>query len=202
MPGSSIENVKLSRLYVDSGDEPPTLQREPRLLTPGKLSVVSDRVGRAGQPSIGRRTARRSYFRTRARRAPTIGHSDDLSLVEVASGDDAAAGSHRGCRIVAALFARRPIDRLSSPATIRRPGPGREPSRSSPASGGSRSSLADTHDGFGRYSEMVGWSADGKQLYFTEVQGTSLKLLALAAATVRPIEISRDERHVAGRHLV
>lgn len=32
--------------------------------------------------------------------------------------------------------------------------------------------LADTHDGWGRYSELIGWSRDGRSLYFTEIHGT------------------------------
>src|SRR5262249_23577048 len=37
------ENVKLSRLFLIPVTSPPALQREPRMLTPGKLSVVSDK---------------------------------------------------------------------------------------------------------------------------------------------------------------
>ena len=48
-----------------------------------------------------------------------------------------------------------------------------------PATGGPPTDLADTHDGFGRHSELVGWSDDGGRLYFTEVHGTSMRLLAL-----------------------
>lgn len=32
--------------------------------------------------------------------------------------------------------------------------------------------LADTFDGFGRYSELLGWAADGQRVYFTEINGT------------------------------
>src|SRR5204862_7888224 len=42
-----------------------------------------------------------------------------------------------------------------------------------PANGTKTWTLADTHDGWGRYSEIIGWSAEGKGLvYFTEVHGT------------------------------
>ncbi|MBI1833007.1 MAG: S9 family peptidase, partial [Planctomycetes bacterium] len=40
-----------------------------------------------------------------------------------------------------------------------------------PGSNMSRS-LADTFDGFGRYSEIVGWTAGGDGIYFTEAKGT------------------------------
>ncbi len=36
--------------------------------------------------------------------------------------------------------------------------------------------LAETFDGWGRYSDLLGWSADGEKLYFTEVQGTMTRL--------------------------
>ncbi len=36
--------------------------------------------------------------------------------------------------------------------------------------------LADTFDGFGRFSEIVGWAADGRSLYFTEIHGTVTRI--------------------------
>lgn len=48
-----------------------------------------------------------------------------------------------------------------------------------PAGGGSPRPLAETFDRFGRYSELVGWSADGKRLFYTEARGTVLHLNAL-----------------------
>ena len=36
--------------------------------------------------------------------------------------------------------------------------------------------LADTFDGFGRYSEIVGWSADSTSLYFTEMKHTVVQV--------------------------
>ena len=69
-----------------------------------------------------------------------------------------------------------------------------------PPTGGSPRPLAETSDGFGRYSELVGWSADGKKLYFTEVQGTSLKLLALPLR--RPARRDQPRRgHVCRRRV-
>src|SRR5262249_19366259 len=48
-----------------------------------------------------------------------------------------------------------------------------------PANGGSSRPLAETYDHFGRYSELVGWSAHGKRLFFTEARGTVLRRGAL-----------------------
>ena len=47
---------------------------------------------------------------------------------------------------------------------------------------GEKPLVADTRDGFSRYSELVGWSADGQKLYFTEIQGTILKVPRPASA--------------------
>jgi dipeptidyl aminopeptidase/acylaminoacyl peptidase len=47
------------------------------------------------------------------------------------------------------------------------------------ATGGTSRALAETKDGFGRYSELVGWSKDQKQIYFTEIQGTSMRMMGL-----------------------
>jgi dipeptidyl aminopeptidase/acylaminoacyl peptidase len=41
-----------------------------------------------------------------------------------------------------------------------------------PARGGKARPLAGTHDGWGRFSELIGWAADSKSLYYTETHGT------------------------------
>ena len=64
-----------------------------------------------------------------------------------------------------------------------------------PAVGGTARPLSDTADGFGRYSELVGWSAEGTRLFFTEAQGTNLKLLAMP---VFRADVA-NERDPAGR---
>ena len=42
-----------------------------------------------------------------------------------------------------------------------------------PAKGGKAIALAGTADYWGRYSELIGWSADSKSLYYTEMIGTT-----------------------------
>lgn len=39
--------------------------------------------------------------------------------------------------------------------------------------------LAETQDGFGRYSELIGWASDGDRVYATEMNGTKLRVIAL-----------------------
>jgi dipeptidyl aminopeptidase/acylaminoacyl peptidase len=48
-----------------------------------------------------------------------------------------------------------------------------------PAKGGVPRALADTSDDFGRYSQLIGWSADGDEVYYSEIQGTEWKVLAM-----------------------
>ncbi len=67
-----------------------------------------------------------------------------------------------------------------------------------PAAGGQPAQLAETSDGWGRYSELVGWSADGKKLYFTEAHDMSLKLLALPLDGGAPEAISDDQACLHG----
>jgi dipeptidyl aminopeptidase/acylaminoacyl peptidase len=45
-----------------------------------------------------------------------------------------------------------------------------------PAAGGKAHELGETFDGFGRSSEIIGWSADSKGVYFTEVKGTATRI--------------------------
>jgi dipeptidyl aminopeptidase/acylaminoacyl peptidase len=45
--------------------------------------------------------------------------------------------------------------------------------------GGSPRPLAETFDRWGRYSELIGWSADGKRLFYTECRRTQVTLNAL-----------------------
>jgi dipeptidyl aminopeptidase/acylaminoacyl peptidase len=47
------------------------------------------------------------------------------------------------------------------------------------ATGGKPLALKTTYDEFGRYSEIVGWSPDGKQIYFTEMHGTNYRIMAM-----------------------
>ena len=59
--------------------------------------------------------------------------------------------------------------------------------------GGERArALAPTHDEFGRYSEIIGWSADGQGVLFTEMRGTYLQVSRL------PIDKSPDKFPLPG----
>jgi NADH:ubiquinone oxidoreductase subunit E len=183
------QDVKLSRLFLVPVMSPPTLQPQPRLLTPGNLSVVSDknRPGRANFDwSPDSHTIVFAHARTPR---PDDWPSEDLSLVEVASGTlrplvrTAAAES-------SPLYSPDGQSIAFTASNIPPTWAGKRTVQVVPASGGSPRRLADTQDGFGRYSELVGWSEGGDKLYFTEVLGANLKLLALPLDGPS-IEISR-----------
>ncbi len=53
--------------------------------------------------------------------------------------------------------------------------------------------LADTHDDFGRYSELVGWSAEGQHLIFSEIHGTRWRLAKLPVDGTSPSYLSNGQ---------
>jgi dipeptidyl aminopeptidase/acylaminoacyl peptidase len=61
-----------------------------------------------------------------------------------------------------------------------------------PAGGGTPRQLAETFDRFGSASELLGWSADGKRLFYTEARGTVVRLNALPLNGA-PEEISKGD---------
>ncbi len=172
------ENVKHSRLYVVSVDESPSLQRDLLAISPKDRSIASDaaRAGRAAldwSPDSGK-----IVFAHCQSPQPDDWASSHLSIVDCASSaitdlanTPAAEGtpfySPDGSSIVFTLS--------DVPATWA----GARRLAIIATSGGSVHLLPETSDGFGRYSEIVGWSADGTKIYFTEMQGTSLRLQAM-----------------------
>jgi dipeptidyl aminopeptidase/acylaminoacyl peptidase len=182
------ENVKMLRLYVLPVTTPPRRQKA-RLLTRGDFSVGSGRTGRANFDwSPDSKTIVFSHTRTPA---PNDWPSADLSLVDATTG------------IVKPLVQTKAAEfsPLYSPdgkwiAYLASDDPptwgGARKVRVIGATGGASRALADTSDSFGRFSELVGWSADSDKLYFTEMQGTSLKLLALPLKGP-PVAISRAD---------
>ena len=189
------ENIKMSRLHVIPFTAPPRVQREARVLTPGNFSVGSgSRAGRAPFDwSPDGKTIVFSHTRTPR---PDDWPSADLSLIDVASGAVKPLASTKAAEY-SPLYSPdgKWIAYVASDNPPTWPGVGKV--QVVPSSGGDPQPLADTADGFGRYSELIGWSADGGKLYFTEAQGTSLKLLALPLKGP-PVLISRKEGMASG----
>lgn len=172
------ENIKRQRLYVMAVKAPPELVSEPRQLTEGELNIAIDsaRPGRAAFDwSPDGKTICFSHTKS-----PHADHwpSADLSLINVASkkvtpllGTPAAEGSPRYSpdgQTIAFVGS-------DNPPTWA----GRRRIYVLPANGGVPRPLADTADDFGRYSELIGWNENGKELLYSEIQGVDWKLLAM-----------------------
>lgn len=59
-----------------------------------------------------------------------------------------------------------------------------------PASGGAPSKLGETHDG---QQVLIGWSADGTQIYFSEAHGTNVRLCAMDVEAGAVTELNSGE---------
>jgi dipeptidyl aminopeptidase/acylaminoacyl peptidase len=172
------ENVKLHRIYTTPFTGVSGAVVAPRLLTPGTLCVNLEggKPGRAAfdwSPDGGSIVF--SHVRT-----PSPDHwpTADLSRVRVADGkiepllatpsaEFAPACSPDGKWIAVVISANPPT--WAGDARV----------HLLPVAGGPPQALAKTPDGFGRYSEIVGWSSDSRQVYVAETRGTDLALLAL-----------------------
>lgn len=166
-------NIKMSRLYVIPMDK----AGEPRLLTQGAFSVGNEsgadkRGGYDWSPDS--KTIVFSHTRTPD---PDDWPSADLSLVDVSTGAVKPLA-----RTQAAEFSPFFSPDGQSIAYVASDNP---PTWAGTAAvqvvsiNGSPRQLAETFDRFGRYSEIIGWSADGQRLFFTEARGTVLRLGAL-----------------------
>lgn len=168
------ENIKMSRLYVVNVTTP----TEPKLLTRGAYSVGtesgSDRRGGYDWSPDGK-TIVISHTRTPY---PDDWPTADLSLVDVNSGTVKPLVQTKAAEF-SPLFS--PDGQWIAYVASDNPPTwaGDATVHVVAASGGSPRQLAETFDRFGRYSELVGWSADGKRLFYTEARGTVHRLNAL-----------------------
>lgn len=169
---------KRHRLFLVDVNTLPTLQNEVRTLVAGDFHVVSEgRAGRAGfdwSPD-GKEIV---FTHTRTSNADDWTTSD-LSLVKVANGEihslvettaaedwplfspDGTQIAYVGSNIPVTWGGARSIYVISR-------------------DGGLTRKLAPTWDGFGRYSELIGWSNDGSRLFYTEAHKTRLRLMSIS----------------------
>lgn len=186
------QNIKMSRLYVIPVDK----AGEPWLLTQGAFSVGNESGAdkRGGYDwSPDGRTIVFSHTRTPD---PDAWPSADLSLVDVTTGAVKPLA-----RTQAAEFSPFFSPDGQSIAYVASDNPptwaGTATVQVISINGGSPRQLAETFDRFGRYSEVIGWSADGQRLFFTEARGTVLRLCALPLKG-SPEEISTENGVFAG----
>ncbi|MFO0902251.1 MAG: prolyl oligopeptidase family serine peptidase [Pirellulales bacterium] len=198
------ENVKFHRLYVASfalspSTGTPTLDAQPRRLTPDAICVNAD-GGRPGRAPLDWSPDGRSIvFSQVTTPSPDHWPTADVLRVEVATG------------AVQSLLAspRAESSPLYSPdgkwialvASGDRPtwaGAGRVEIIPSDGSAAPKP-LAATFDGFGRYSELIGWSSDSQWIYFTEAHGVDLRIGALPVDGGPPREVySAPGMNIAG----
>lgn len=169
------EQIKMGRLYVISAEEPIKGKREARLLTKANSSVNGGpRAGFDWSPD--NKTIVYSHAKTPR---PDDWTTSDLSLVDVASGTVKSLIATPAAEF-SPLFSPdgKTIAYIASDNPPTWGGTGTV--NVIPAAGGSPPrTLADTFDRLGRYTELLGWSADGKRLYFSEARGTALTVNAL-----------------------
>ncbi len=186
------ENIKMSRLYLVPAAT--AAKSKGRVLTQGALNVAA--VGRGGYDwSPDGRTI--VFTNTRS------GHADDwttarLLRVEVESGDVKMA-DNKSFAEYSPLYSPdgQWIAHVASDSPPTWAGSGRV--RVIPANGTKTIDLSETHDGFGRFSEIIGWASDSKSVYFTEIQGTVLTVGQLPVdPSSRPLILGKVDGVAAG----
>jgi dipeptidyl aminopeptidase/acylaminoacyl peptidase len=168
------DNIKMSRLYVISVEK----AGPAKLLSKGPISVGTETgADRRGGYDWSPDSKTIVFSHTRTPR-PDDWPSADLSLVDVASGAVKPLVQTKAAEF-SPLFSPdgQSIAYIASddPPTWA----GKGTVHVIPATGGSARQLADTFDHFGRYSDLIGWSADGKRIFFLEAHGTVVRLMGL-----------------------
>lgn len=170
------ESFDRQRLHVVPVRLPLEKPAMSRALTDGQRHVGDGRPGRA--PFCWSPEGRAIAFSHTRSPSPDEWPSADLSVVEVATG---AVRSLANSAAAETSPHYSPDGQTLAFVVSDVPGTwaGRRRVHVMPATGGASRALANTADDFGRYSDLLGWNAAGTQVYFTELQGTVLKLMSL-----------------------
>lgn len=172
------EHIPRQRLYVIPFHEGDDVPAAARLLTPGELSVGGS-TPRPGRPPFDwSPDGRAIVFSHTLTPRPDDWSTANLSIVDVGSGEIrplVKTGASESAPFYSPDGQTIAYVASDEPPTWA----GRRTMCVIPAAGGTPRRLADTADDFGRYSELLGWSADGRRLFYTEMQGTSLALMAM-----------------------
>jgi dipeptidyl aminopeptidase/acylaminoacyl peptidase len=193
------ENIKMSRLYVISSRPTNGPPAEARLLTKGNYSVGNE-GGRTGRAFDWSPDGKALVFSRTSTPRPDDWTSADLMLVDVASGTVKPLVQTRAAETLPCFS---PDGRRIAYVASDNPPTwgGSGVIHVIPANGGVPRSLTETFDRFGRYSDLIGWSADGSKLYYAEARGTTLQVGALPL-DAKPQQISQaDGMMVGGVHL-
>lgn len=165
---------KMDRLYVLPLEKNADGKREPRLLTPGNFTI-----GAAARPGGGSfdwsPNGRSIVFAHRKTPLADDWPTSDVSVVDVASGRISPLAT-TGASEFAPLFS--PDARQVAVVVSDDPArwAGSYTLQVVPTSGGKPKSLPATFD---HQPTLIGWSADGSRLYFSETHGTLNRLFAI-----------------------
>lgn len=174
------ESVKLNRLYVVAVQKDAAGKREPRKLTKNDYHVGGDFDWSPDGKSI-------IFSHTKGPKAD-YWVTSDVSLVTVDSGEAKAIAatpaaeaqpsfSPDGKTIAMTVSDNPPRWSFSGTVTLM------------PTAGGPAKALAASYDG---QPNLVGWSADGKSIYFSEARGTGTRLYTASAATGAIMEVNKS----------
>ncbi len=181
------ERVKMNHLYVVPVELPLRNKPTARQLTKGNYSIDSAGL-RTGRPTFDwSPDGKAIVFTHTLTPSPDDWPTADISVVELASG---AVRPLVGSKAAESSPIYSPDGRwIAYVASDDPPGwAGAGRVHVVPTSSESPRALADTFDGFSRYSHLIGWSADSSRLYFTELRGTVVTVNALPLEG-KPVQI-------------
>lgn len=182
------ENLKMARLYVLAIQKDANGKREPRKLSTGNYTVTGFDWSNDGS---------RIVFNHAKTPVANDWTSSDVSIIEVATAKVTPLAASPAAEMgpvyspdgksVAMIVSDNP-PRWAQSGVI----------QVFSVSGGQPKSMAASFDG---QPDVVGWSADGKRIYFSEAKGTGTRLYSLDIAANRIEEIKTDAGVYSGMDL-